>query len=64
MSSEEEALRAAADVMEAKLQEILGPNTVNTLSAHNRMSLARATIDAYLRAKIIANRHSDEGGEP
>jgi hypothetical protein len=62
--NEEAALQVAAEVLEANLREIFGPTAINGLTARERLRLVRATIDAYLRAKIVANSHNEEDGEP
>ena len=48
--------------MQNKLREVFGAATVNGLTRQEAINIARITIDAYLRGKIIANGVTD--GEP
>lgn len=62
MTIEQAALQAAAQALVDKLREIVGPASVNNLSRPEQIEIATATVDAYLRAKIVSN--GEMGGEP
>jgi hypothetical protein len=57
------ALQRAAQAMRAALTETLGPATTVGISEGKMLTVVRATVDAYLRAKIVANS-ARENGEP